>query len=273
MTAIPCSADGAIAEFFAAHSSVTREQCEAYALSLAGGPVTPVALQGSFSYTVVAGNKQSRIIQFRARDSDLDRAVLDLAQRVHNEFVPSYTYHGLFCELLPVYGMDKVTGTPYVHVKPSDLSSETGPWHSKTVGDFARYVLILVCPPKAGWAQLILLVLRFFAAAWKQGQHLSPEAINAIKIDYETIFDLLSRRLPRRFQENLTLIRAGLPSLFDASYPLALNHGDLSGLNIFVDPSTGRITGIIDWAEATIGPFGMSLWGLENLLGFMDGQG
>lgn len=54
---------------------------------------------------------------------------------------------------------------------------------------------------------------------------------------------------------------------------MTLNHGDLSGLNIFVDPSTGHITGIIDWSEATISPFGISLWGLENLLGLMDSLG
>lgn len=79
--------------------------------------------------------------------------------------------------------------------------------------------------------------------------------------------------MPPRFQENLSRVRQGLPSLFSGSYPLTLNHGDLNGLNVFVDPNTGHITGIIDWPEATIGPFGMSLWGLENFLGFMDAKG
>jgi len=44
-------------------------------------------------------------------------------------------------------------------------------------------------------------------------------------------------------------------------------------MNIFVDPNTGHITGIIDWAEARILPFGISLWGFENILGYMDSQG
>lgn len=44
-------------------------------------------------------------------------------------------------------------------------------------------------------------------------------------------------------------------------------------MNIFVDPDTGHITGIIDWAEAKILPFGVSLWGFENTLGYMDSQG
>jgi hypothetical protein len=44
-------------------------------------------------------------------------------------------------------------------------------------------------------------------------------------------------------------------------------------MNIFVDPNIGHVTGIIDWAEAIILPFGISLWGLENILGYMDSQG
>lgn len=69
------------------------------------------------------------------------------------------------------------------------------------------------------------------------------------------------------------MVREGLTLLFEKSYLLSFNHGDLSGLNVFVDPSTGNITGTIDWAEATICPFEIFLWGLENFLAFMDGQG
>ena len=44
-------------------------------------------------------------------------------------------------------------------------------------------------------------------------------------------------------------------------------------MNIFVDPNTRHITGIIDWAEARILLFGISLWGFESMLGYMDSQG
>lgn len=70
------------------------------------------------------------------------------------------------------------------------------------------------------------------------------------------------------------MARAGLPLLFVSTYPMVLTHGDLSSeMNILVDPSTGHITGVIDWAEAKIGPFGVSLWGLENVLGSMNSRG
>jgi hypothetical protein len=38
-------------------------------------------------------------------------------------------------------------------------------------------------------------------------------------------------------------------------------------MNIHVDEETGRITGIVDWADALIAPFGTSIGGLETILG------
>lgn len=35
-----------------------------------------------------------------------------------------------------------------------------------------------------------------------------------------------------------------------------------------VDKDDGHITGIVDWAEAEVSLFGLSPWGLENILGY-----
>lgn len=113
----------------------------------------------------------------------------------------------------------------------------------------------------------------FFAASWKERQYMALEDTQAIYNDYRLKFERLSQVLPSRFWENLGKVETGLPSLFSSTYLLALNHGDLCGMNILVDPSTGHITGVIDWAEATISPFGVSLWGLENVLGSTNQQG
>lgn len=48
---------------------------------------------------------------------------------------------------------------------------------------------------------------------------------------------------------------------------MVLNHDDLLEMNIHVDEETGRIAGVVDWADAYTAPFGLSLWGLETLLG------
>jgi hypothetical protein len=114
---------------------------------------------------------------------------------------------------------------------------------------------------------------RFFAASWKHRQTKPLDVVEAIHQDYQQKLDLLSRALPFRFTENLRKVRAELPLLFTSTYPLVLSHDDLCEMNIFVDPNTGHITGIIDWAEARILPFGISLWGFENMLGYMDSQG
>ncbi|KAH0845404.1 hypothetical protein FOPE_12545 [Fonsecaea pedrosoi] len=97
--------------------------------------------------------------------------------------------------------------------------------------------------------------------------------IEAINHDYEQKFDLLSQALPSRFTENLRRVRAELSLLFTSTHPLVLSHDELCEMNIFVDPNTGHVTGIIDWAETSILPFGISLWAFENILGYMDSRG
>ncbi|GAM89023.1 hypothetical protein ANO11243_070570 [Dothideomycetidae sp. 11243] len=44
--------------------------------------------------------------------------------------------------------------------------------------------------------------------------------------------------------------------------PCVVTHNDLGVLNLFADPQTGAITSVIDWDEATIEPFGMSIIGV-----------
>jgi hypothetical protein len=44
-------------------------------------------------------------------------------------------------------------------------------------------------------------------------------------------------------------------------------------MNILVHPHTGHITGVVDWADATIEPFGIALWGLDSVLGCSGSEG
>ncbi|UKZ88255.1 uncharacterized protein TrAFT101_004015 [Trichoderma asperellum] len=46
-----------------------------------------------------------------------------------------------------------------------------------------------------------------------------------------------------------------------------LTHGDLLPGNMMVDAKTGHLTGLIDWAEVEWLPFGMALYGVEEVLG------
>ncbi len=49
--------------------------------------------------------------------------------------------------------------------------------------------------------------------------------------------------------------------------PFVLSHADFSSCNIIVHPVSDRLTGIIDWAEATICPFGQNLYTLQDFSG------
>ena len=83
----------------------------------------------------------------------------------------------------------------------------------------------------------------------------------------------LAQNLPSRFTHVIRDLEKDISLLFSPKYPSVLTHGDLSEMNILVDKDNGHLTGVIDWAEAEILPFGCALWSLENLLGFMDHEG
>ena len=45
------------------------------------------------------------------------------------------------------------------------------------------------------------------------------------------------------------------------------HHTDLLENNIHVNKETGQLTGICDWKDTKIGPFGVSLWNIETMFG------
>lgn len=64
-------------------------------------------------------------------------------------------------------------------------------------------------------------------------------------------------------------VRENMDGLFSGNYPIVLTHGDLSEMNMLVDPDGGALTGVVDWAEASLLPFGFSLYALVSVLGNM----
>lgn len=115
--------------------------------------------------------------------------------------------------------------------------------------------------------------------------------------EYFEDLDEVSPDLPAQLQAKLNDVRQELPRLFQCSYPMVLQHDDLMDNNNFhVDEATGHITGnmaffffffssfylkvmfrkmkvnhlvtgIIDWAESKVAPFGVSLSNMEVVLG------
>ncbi|KIH86874.1 hypothetical protein SPBR_08641 [Sporothrix brasiliensis 5110] len=90
---------------------------------------------------------------------------------------------------------------------------------------------------------------------------------------YSSLLHQLRRGLPRRFHSTLDALIPQVPILFDESWPLVPHHVDLLENNIHVDKITGRMLGICDWRGAEVGPFGISLGGLETMLGVRTTSG
>jgi hypothetical protein len=84
---------------------------------------------------------------------------------------------------------------------------------------------------------------------------------------YTTRLSQLAAGLPERFRPLVKRLIPRLRDITSVEWLLVPNHIDLLENNIHVDPSTGRLAGICDWAGTEISPFGMSLGAVENMLG------
>ncbi|KYK62090.1 hypothetical protein DCS_03235 [Drechmeria coniospora] len=79
--------------------------------------------------------------------------------------------------------------------------------------------------------------------------------------------DAKSQGPPERFRGKNEEIVTDLLLLLRPEYPMVLNDDDLLEMNLHLDERDGQVTGIVDWADAIVSPFGMSLRRLETILG------
>lgn len=100
-------------------------------------------------------------------------------------------------------------------------------------------------------------------------------ALSAMATELSQRFDSLcsSCVLTARLRPALDEVTEYLPTLVSGVYPLGLTHSDLNKLNILVDSDSGIITGVVDWADAGIQPFGLILYALEGFVGSMGRDG
>lgn len=153
MSPTPYSLSTSISTFLSTHSSTTRSECDSLAQSLLHSPtISPVPIQGSFSYTVVASHSQ--LAQFRSPDSPLDVEVLRRAREIYGrEIVAKTEFWGNFGGL-GVYLIEKLQGVTYLEWlmksglgRSLELDGERFERQRGLVGGFARYVngCLFVC--------------------------------------------------------------------------------------------------------------------------------
>lgn len=260
------SVDNRVKSPLFSQAGTTRSQCDEFAERTFGGPIEPVSMQGVYSYTVVAANA-AVIVQFRENSSPLDISLLETVRNAHPDFVASCRFHGTIGSSSPlrIYSMDKLQGDNYLNISlsmPDDSMDRL-----TTVRSLARFA-----HHSASYTLIKLIINnRFFTQSWKNCSRLDRNAISVITETCNVSFDDLS--LPAELQQTVRQVQDNLPSLFSGKYPLVVTHGDLSEMNILADPKTGEITGIIDWAEASIQPFGFALYALDNIIGYLTPGG
>lgn len=107
---------GTISSFFESNKPLTRQQCEDFTLSRAGGRVNPLQIQGAFSYTLTAGPNGSKVFQFQTQDSSFNIDIISLANKIYPQFIASCEYYGTISNSRPLhaYEMDKLPRTLYI---------------------------------------------------------------------------------------------------------------------------------------------------------------
>jgi hypothetical protein len=140
------SLDNSINGIFEAQSA-TRRECDEMAFKLVGGQIKPSPIQGAFSYTVIAGAAQSKIVQFRAQSSLLDMDTLSLAHRIHLQTVVPVTFNNTIGDKesspLTVYVMNRIPGVTLIEAGMINEDTEGGRLVAEsrrinTIKDFAR---------------------------------------------------------------------------------------------------------------------------------------
>ncbi|KAI9764808.1 MAG: hypothetical protein M1840_008077 [Geoglossum simile] len=248
--------EDAITDFFQRQSLAKsdRLECDSAAQQLfPKESVSPSPTQGYCSYTLLVG--KTKVIQFRPEKFRLNLDITDAATLVFGDIAPETRYRGKLrtCGLL-VYVMDRVPGSSYKDIRittPIIVDERHWSRQLRLCGDFARFLTL----------------------SW-HGRSKIPSSISLygkVGPQIDSRVQQLCDGLPPRFSQRAKHVQRHLHLLL--SLPLVLNHGDIVDSNIMLDPSTGTLTGLVDWTEAEMLPFGTCLYGLEELLGFMTPSG
>ncbi|KAF2641836.1 hypothetical protein P280DRAFT_286289 [Massarina eburnea CBS 473.64] len=226
--------------------------------------------QGYCSFTFLVTPSSSSmvtlIVQIRPRQHGLEPEITGEAQSVYGSLAPRVKkLHVSLPGRLSAFEMELLLGVPYSRVKSRIVMFGREGWEKRVrlVESFASF--IARAWPTCYTPTALDRTVRADSPIFEDSSWLAPCAgavgANIVPKLWKLARDLPDETLRRRAQDTLQKLRNLV------SYPLALNHGDLIPTNILVDEETWEITGLVDWAEAEVLPFGTCLYGLEYLLG------
>ncbi|KAI1247667.1 hypothetical protein MGN70_011558 [Eutypa lata] len=224
--------------------SSVKEECDAFVKSkFPGDDCRPCPFQGYCSYTVRVGDET--IVQFRPVAYRLDLDVVGTACRVFGTFAPETCDLGEIGQTgLHVYSMRRLPGVSLLDLRADHNALTRKSKRENIIKDFAHIQ----------------------AMSWRQAKASNDVTVKrTVGSSLGWRLQLMATHLPRRFQQIVKSVLADLPDI--QNLPWTFSHGDLLPSNVMVYSESGNISGLLDWAEGEYLPFGIGMYGLEELLG------
>jgi hypothetical protein len=267
----------AIAAFFTRNGMMprTRQRCDNFAQSHFPSAVSAASgFQGYCSYTMRISD--SHLLQFRPASFQLDVAICGEAKRQFHGLAPETEFLGV------IEGILKGSGDSFAHkhlyvYQLERMRGVTLTQFRATMRSRGRSA-----SAAAATARKLLIedVARLYATSFRHGRHQrivggeSQPMQGRVGASLESRIDLLQELAEPDLRRQVQKIRENIGRLAQ-DMPWCLTHGDAVPTNVMVDTTTGQLVGLIDWAEGEWLPFGVGLYGLEEMLGeeSSDGRG
>ena len=242
---------GSITDFFLRCGLTVQDQHDCFTFAAQRYPDASITLapcQGYCSLTLfIDGDK---VVQFRPQCYRLDLRNSKEAREIHGCLAPDTK----FLATLPnsgllAYSMDRIDGVTLRDFR--DASGGTA---------VPREILVRLCMDFA----------LFLSKAWNKNTQ-TQFGLGIVGKSIIPRLKSLCVNLPARFRPTAWRVLSQIHQV--EALPWILTHGDITSGNIMISPSSGNILGLVDWAEAEHLPFGVGLYGLEEVLGEMTSTG
>ncbi|KAL7935992.1 hypothetical protein V8C35DRAFT_246734 [Trichoderma chlorosporum] len=243
----------------------SRDACDEYARQrFPGLEASPTSTQGYCSYTLNLSKEY--LLQFRPEAFMLDIDTCNEVKAVYGRFAPTTTYLGkIQGSALPSSDVGSPAMHVYLHKRIPGIPLSEFRRRRKMNGG-------LEADDKIFKRRLMRGLAKVFALGFRGRQPLGDVAMLAGGISKGKIGESMRWRLgllkglaEQDLRRHVSEAQSQLDSVEASDW--CLTHGDVLPGNMMVDAKTGRLTGLIDWAEAEWLPFGMALYGVEEVLG------
>ena len=275
--------------------AVCWDQARAYSTGLdarARDDIYEAGTQGYCSYTLFVGS--SAVLQFRSLAHQIDVRLAALSRDIYGSLAPETEFLGVVD--VPAIG----GGAGHTTITlAGDRSGSSKKADSSGMGQLYAYSMVRLpgvslsevrsrheSPLDRGFQEtLIRGFAQFICRGWKSAlDPTSPELQRVrgrVGSSLRWRLEMMHRELPERFRPVTEKVLKNLDKI--EGLPWVLTHGDLVPGNIMVEASPsiedqatgdppacgpqGSLLGLLDWAEAEYLPFGVGLYGAEELFG------